>query len=172
MLTEQQVGDHLARFEREAFRFETRDRYDSDVGRAAFRRFLAGEVDDYAWHRPWLRRVRRDTAAGKVWRRVRIVTLPLSDWSRYGMEIARLSTAAGDDTRYLSRSAAESLGVDPLDAWLLDDVRLLHLHFDRDDRFVGGELIRASDEVERHRALRDTAWEHASVIDEFPPPGA
>lgn len=168
-LTEQQVGEHLARFGREAFRFEIRDRYDSDVGRAAFRKFLAGEVDDYRWHRPWLDRIRRDAADGKVWRRVRIVSVPLSDWTRHGMRVARLSTEAGEDIRYLSRADAVELRLDPLDAWLLDEARLLHLHFDElSDRFLGAELVTADDVVARHRALRDLAWIHAVPIAEFP----
>jgi hypothetical protein len=170
LLNEQQVGEHLARFEHEAFRFEIRDRYDSEVGRAAFRKFLAGEADDYAWHRPWLGRIRRDIAEGKVWRRVRIVSVPLSDWARYGIDVARLNVEAGEDIRYLTRDAAARLEIEPLDAWLLDDDRLLNLRFDdRNDRFVGAEFITDEAVVTVHRAWRDLAWQYAVRLGEFSP---
>jgi hypothetical protein len=170
LLSEQQLGEHLAQFEHEAFRFEIRDRYNSDVGRTAFRKFLAGEVDDYSWHRPWLDRIRRDTANGRIWRRVRIVSVPLSDWTRYGIEVARLNVEAGEDIRYLSRDAAARLHVQPLDAWLLDDELLLHLRFDdSDDRFVDAELITDDEVVAAHRAWRDLVWRHAVRLDRFAP---
>ena len=80
LLTEAELGTMLSRFTASARRFEIRDRYNSDVGREAFRRFLAGEPDDYAWHRSWLDKLRQDHAAGRRWERIRIVSTPPSDY--------------------------------------------------------------------------------------------
>lgn len=168
LLTEQQLGELLTSFQRTAFRFETRDRYNSDVGRESFRRFLAGEPDDHAWHRPWLEMIRSDRRRGKRWMRVRIVSVPVSEWTRYAMQVARLSIAAGDDIRYLSRTAAKQLGLEPYDAWLLDDERLVCLCFDdSDDTFKGAEVVIDGDVVQRHRAWRDLAWQHAQTLVDF-----
>jgi hypothetical protein len=167
-LTESELGDLLARFTRSAFRFEPRERYNSDVGREPFRRFLAGEPDDYEWHQGWMRRIRLDTEAGKVWQRVRIVSVPLSDYNRYALTVARLSVSAGEDIRYLERQAALRLGLAPLDAWLLDGARLARLDFDeRDDRFIGAELIADPAVVDRHKAWRELALRHAQDIESF-----
>jgi hypothetical protein len=167
-LTENELGELLAGFTSSAFRFEPRDRYNSDVGREPFRRFLAGEADDYEWHREWMRRIRRDVDAGKVWQRVRIVSVPLSDYNRYALTIARLSVGAGEDIRYLDRPTALRLGLRPLDAWLLDDASLVRLAFDdRDDTFVGAELVVDEAVVGRHRAWRDLAWQHARDLETF-----
>jgi hypothetical protein len=167
-LTESELGDLLARFTRSAFRFEPRERYNSDVGREPFRRFLAGEPDDYEWHQGWMRRIRLDTEAGKVWQRVRIVSVPLSDYNRYALTVARLSVSAGEDIRYLERQAALRLGLVPLDAWLLDGARLARLDFDeRDDRFIGAELITDPVVVDRHKAWRELALRHAQDIESF-----
>jgi hypothetical protein len=57
--------------------------------------------------------LRADRATGKRWERVRIVSVPVSDWTRYGLAVARLSNDAGDDIRYLPRSEAESAGIRP-----------------------------------------------------------
>lgn len=168
MLTERELGDMLAGFRASAFRFETRDRYNSEVGRESFRKFLAGEPDDYPWHDWWLDMIRRDLAAGRVWQRVRIVSVPVSDWSRYGFKVARLSVAAGEDIRYLARHVANDLGLMPYDSWLLDDHQLVHLHFDDDDdTFAGAELIGDREVVRRHRAWRDQAWQYAQTLEQF-----
>ena len=167
LLTERDLGEWFDGFRSSAFRFETRDRYNSDVGREAFRKFLAGEPDDYAWHQGWLDKIRRDRAAGKTWQRVRIVSVPLSDWSRYGIQVARVGLEAGDDIRYLSREAARELGLDPLDAWLFDDQNLIHLHFGDDDTFRGAELVTDPGVVASHQHWRDLAWQHALELEDF-----
>jgi Family of unknown function (DUF6879) len=86
--------------------------------------------------------IRQDRAAGKVWQRVRIVSVPLSAYNRYAVSVARLSVAAGEDIRYLERTAAERLRIAPDDAWLFDSRQLVRLHFDdEDDTFQGAEIV-------------------------------
>jgi hypothetical protein len=167
-LTESELGSLLTGFQASAFRFEVRDRYNSDVGREPYRKFLAGEPDDYAWHRGWMEMISRDRAQGKLWQRVRIVSIPLSDYNRYAMTIARLSASAGEDVRYMVRSDARRLGLDPLDAWILDEHQLVHLQFsDEDDTFVGAEVVEDESIVQRHLRWRDLALEHAAALEEF-----
>lgn len=167
MLTETELGALLAGFRREAFRFELRDRYNSAVGAEPYRRWAAGEPDDYAWHRPWMEKITADVAAGKVWRRVRVVSLPPTDYTRYGIAVARLSIQAGEDIRYLDRAAAEGLGLAPHDAWLLDEARLVHLHFNEDDTFAGAELVTDPQVVAQHLQWRGLARRHARPLEEF-----
>jgi hypothetical protein len=168
LLTEAELGTMLSNFVASARRFEIRDRYNSDVGREAFRRFLAREPDDYAWHHPWLEKLRQDHAAGKHWQRVRIVSTPLSDYSHYGIVVGRLNVAAGEVIRYLTRDEAAELGLDPYDAWLLDDYQLLRMHFnDADDTFRGAQPVTDREVVDRHRRWWPVAWRHAQPLDEF-----
>ncbi|MET8383614.1 DUF6879 family protein [Streptosporangium canum] len=102
-----------------------------------------------------MERVSADRAAGRTWRRVRIVSVPPSDYTRYGIEVARLSVKAGEDIGYLDRAAAERLGLAPYDAWLLDAARLVHLHFsDADDTFVGAELVISDGSARRRTRAR------------------
>ncbi|MGP3913731.1 DUF6879 family protein [Nonomuraea sp. 10N515B] len=168
LLSEAELGDLLANFTTSAFRFELRERYNSTVGAEPFRKWQMGEPDDYAWHRSWMEKISRDVAAGKTWQRVRIVSVPPSEYTRYGIEVARLSVQAGEDIRYLRRDVAEGLGLHPYDAWLLDDSRLVWLHFsDVDDRFADAALITDPEVVSRHRAWREVALKHAQPLEEF-----
>jgi hypothetical protein len=168
LLSERELGACFAAFRVSAFRFEIRDQYNSDVGREAFRRFLAGEPDDYSWHRPWVERLRRDTSEGKAWQRVRIVSVPLSDWSRYALKVAQLSAEGGEDIRYLRRDRAQALGLAPLDCWIFDDSLLVHLHFDEHDHtFLGGEVVDRPEVLRQHLEWRTVAMRHSRPIAEF-----
>lgn len=132
-----------------ADRLEVRDRYRSDVEDEVVRRFVAGEPDDMAWATPWLDKIRALTAEGKQVRRVRVVTLPLSDYQRCGvLATAPLNVEAGEDVRYLDRARAE--GLPDVDYWLFDagtpTARAAKIYFDERDCFLGAEII-TGDEV-------------------------
>jgi hypothetical protein len=60
------------------------------------------------------------------------------------------------------------LGLAPLDSWLFDDERLVHLKFhDEDDTFAEAELITDLAVIGQHEGWRDVAWQHAQTIDDF-----
>lgn len=78
------------------------------------------------------------------------------------------SASAGEDIRYLERQVAIRLGLEPMDAWLLDDTRSARLYFDdRDDRFIGAELITDPVVIDRHKVWRELALRHAQDIESF-----
>jgi len=131
-------------FQITADHLEVRDRYSDPVEDEALRRYLAGEHDDLGWMKPWLDQVRALTAEGKRFRRVRVVTLPLTDYQRWGvLRIGHLNIAAGEDIRYLDRADASDLP--DLDYWLFDvatdAAHGVELLFDTADEFTGGRLI-------------------------------
>ena len=97
--------------------------YDSED--EPFDRFLRGEPDDYEWLSDWLRFVREVTLADATVQRVRIVSLPHADYTRWGFVVARHSIAAGEDIRYLPRHLANDIAVPAEDYWLFDDETLV-----------------------------------------------
>ncbi|HEY3501624.1 MAG TPA: hypothetical protein VGN37_02420 [Actinocatenispora sp.] len=154
-------------FEHTAYRLEVRDRYDSPVEAAAVDRFVAGEPNDLSWLDGWLDTIGRATREGRRFARVRVVTEPLTDYSRFGLHCARLTNGAGEDIRYLRRAHAHRLGLPEHDYWLFDSRRVVRMHFDQHDRFLGGEPIRAADTVVDYNHWRDVAWHHATRRDDF-----
>jgi hypothetical protein len=101
-LTEAELGTILSRITTSARRFEIRDRYNSEVGREAFRRFLAGEPDDYARHQSWLDKLRHDHAAGKRWQRIRIVSTGTGSGGRWRGGTRGRSTSSPPPTAELA----------------------------------------------------------------------
>ena len=158
-------GALFGSFEHTAFRLELRERYDSPGEREPLRRFLAGEPDDLAWNRSWLALMAEHAAAGRVVRRVRVVSVPLSEYSRFGLWCAQFAIEAGEDIRYLDRAKAE--GLPDLDYWVFDSRRVAKLHFDHLDRLLGAEMITDPSVIVELSAARDDAWHRANTRREF-----
>jgi hypothetical protein len=144
---------------------ELRDRYDAPYENKSLEKFLAGEPDDLPWMQSWLEMLQGATAAGRRFARVRVVTLPLTDYSRFGVWCAQFTNGAGEDIRYLRRDQAANLP--DHDYWLFDSRLLVKMLYRDDDSFIGGELIDDSAVVVEHNYWRDAAWHQAVRRDDF-----
>lgn len=144
-----------------------RDRYNAPREVESFRKFLAGEPDDLAWAESWFSMIREETAEGRRFSRVRVVSLPLTDYSRFGLWGAQFTNAAGEDIRYLARDVAQSIQLPNHDYWLFDSRKLVRMHFGEDDRFLGAEVIEDPVEIVQHNYWHDVAWHCAVRRDDF-----
>lgn len=115
----------------------------------------------------WLAMIREATAEGRRFTRVRVVSLPLTDYSRFGVWCSQFTNGAGEDIRYLARNRAQAEGLPDHDYWLFDSRKLVRMHFDDDDRFLGAELVEDAAVIVQHCYWRDAAWHHATRRDEF-----
>ena len=172
LLTGDQLGELLRTVQRSAFRLETRDRYNVLGEHTSFERFMAGgrELDASVSSGPWYDMTRRALDEGRPFCRVRVVSVPLGDYSRYALWSAQGNLAAGEEIRYLDRERAAGLGLPvrpPVDAWLLGDERVAVLKFDADDVFTGAQLFEDPGIVEQHKAWRRIAWDASVSRDEF-----
>jgi hypothetical protein len=129
------------------------------------RQFVAGEPVDMDWFANWLALIRQVSADGKRFRRVRVVSTPLTDYSRFAVFCSKYTNEAGEDIRYLERDRAE--GLPEYDYWLFDSRLLVRMHFTDDDDFLGGEVIEDPAVVVQHNHWRDAAWHRAVQQDEF-----
>jgi len=165
------VGDEFnglfRSFAHTAFRLEVRDRYDAPYENESLRKFLAEELDDLLWIQGWLAMIRDATAAGRRFTRVRVVSLPLSEYSRFGVWCAQFTNDAGEDIRYLTRDQARAEELPEHDYWLFDSRKLVRMHFDECDRFLGGEVVADPAVVVEHNYWRDAAWHRAVERDHF-----
>jgi hypothetical protein len=146
---------------------EVRATYAPSYEHEDYERFLAGEPYELPWMQDWLSMVREAAKGGRQFARVRVVSLPLSDYNRWSYVIAQHNIAAGEDIRYMTRSLAQEVGLPNQDYWLFDSRTLLQMRFDEDDRFIGGEIIDDPARIVEHNYWRDAAWHHAVRRDDF-----
>lgn len=148
----------LARSGKRAFHLEQRDAYNVAAEDEPFGRWVRGEPDDYAWHQDWLSFLRQATAAGVQVQRVRLASIPHTGYIRWGLDVAALSTEAGEDIRYLPRHLAAGIELPAEDYWLLDDDTLILSVFSADGRTGGFARDRSPELLGQCLTVRDQVW--------------
>ncbi|MFJ4657425.1 DUF6879 family protein [Nocardia sp. NPDC088792] len=162
------VNNLIRGAEKEAFHLELLDDYESPGGDQPYRNWLAeGPEDDYAWFEDWLGMIRDITAGGAVVRRARVVTVPLTDYQRWMLEITENNADAGEDVRYLPRHLTDSHRLTADDWWLIDDSIVSYTVFDIVGNWVGGALTSDPRIVAYCKEVRDYVWELAVPYRDF-----
>ncbi len=157
----------LACTRKRAFHLEQRDTYNIAAEDEPFGRWLRGEPDDYAWHQDWLMFLRQATAAGVAVQRVRLASVPHTDYVRWGLDVSPLNIAAGEDIRYLPRHRTTGIELPDEDYWLLDDDTLILSVFSPDGR-TGGFAREPGPELLRQcLVVRDQVWDRAIAYAQF-----
>ena len=109
--------------------------------------------------------IRDASSKGRRISRVRVVSMPLTDYSRFGLYCSQHTNAAGEDIRYLPRDEVAELP--DYDYWLFDSRKLVRMHFDDDENFLGGEIIEDPAVIVEHNYWRDAAWHYAVRRDDY-----
>ncbi|PRY29185.1 hypothetical protein CLV43_12662 [Umezawaea tangerina] len=144
---------------------ETREVYKSANETDALRQFSSGDLVDMSWFRNWLTMIEDAAGEGRRFSRVRVVSTPLSDYSRFGLFCSEYTNAAGEDIRYLARH--DAMGLPDYDYWLFDSRTLVRMLFDEQENFLGGEVVEDPAAIVNHNYWRDTAWHRAVRRDDF-----
>ncbi|MFC5182793.1 DUF6879 family protein [Actinomadura harenae] len=118
---------------REALHLEMRDNYGID--RELFANWRQGDRDEVPRTlKPWCDRVRAGVAEGKVYRRICVVSEPLSAYQRWCYEATNgLKVEAGEDLRWVPRNLTSRMVMPGNDFWLLDGEAVLFNVFDGSD---------------------------------------
>jgi hypothetical protein len=174
----EEFGALFERFERSAFRVEVRDHYDVDEEREEFAAFLEGRAlpPRTAESHAWLGLVAASTAAGRVIERVRIVSEPLTDYTRYEFAAYRDNIAAGEKIRVIPRRALappdQSWASE--DFWIFDDALVVLLSYDERGHFLA---VHKQEDIHSYLHAKQRALSIGIEFDEFfagrqPRPGA
>lgn len=133
-------GALFERFERVAFRLEARDHYDVEDERHELAAFL--KVTDLARRSPasdqWLALVAAGTAAGQVFERVRLVSEPLTDHTRFEFAGYPDNIAAGERVWVLPRARLQEADHRwaSEDFSIFDERLVVLLNYDDEGRFL------------------------------------
>lgn len=163
MLTITELDEVISSARHSLFRLETLDRYEVPIDGSDLSAYLAGlaqprSPDKLAWEE----HLRAERSAG-IWRhRVHVIdtTHGLGDYLRYECEWGYTATAAaGEDIRVLDLAAVyrprELTDIDH-DFWLIDEQRVVRMHYCTDANFHGAELLPAH-HTPRYLAAREAA---------------
>lgn len=160
-------------FRSEALHLEMRDVYATEIERDRFATWLRGDpLDPEAeaeWWRPWFEMMRRNTEIGKILRRLRIVSEPVTDYIRFEWLDAAQLVRSGEDVRWLPRRNASKLLLPGNDFWMFDRQAVAFTHFSGEGRVLDHELTTDPDIVEACAVAFENAWKIAIPHIEYTP---
>lgn len=157
-----QFDDLVLGFKHTAFRLEIRDRYNEPSEAEVLRQFLTSGKLDESYMADWVAELGPRISAGQRMERVRVVSEPHTDYTRFGLAVAADNIEAGEDICYLPRHRAAELDLPDHDFWLVDSTTLLLLRFGDDDVLLGADLVSDPAVVVRHCYYRDVARHYAT----------
>lgn len=156
-ITYREFQDAL-RSARRAWHLELRDTYKVTYEKAPIARWRNGEPEDFAFLEEWLSFVREVTERGLAVERLRLVTLPHTEYTQWSLFVAEQNVAAGEDVRYLPIREPLGVALPAEDCWLLDDDRLILSLFAPDGEAGGFAREEAPELIAEYRAVRDALW--------------
>ncbi|WP_067535869.1 DUF6879 family protein [Nocardia crassostreae] len=150
------------------FHLEVRDTYAVPSESEPFRRFLAGEPrrPDEGWE-AWSSLIGACRSRGVTVSRVRVVTVPHSDYQRWLLTETPDNIAAGEDIRYLPRHLVGPDQAPADDFWLLDDVKVAFNLVDEEGRPAGAAVTTDPDIVAYCHRSKERLWSMATPFGRY-----
>lgn len=158
-ISDEEFESLFAGFEHESIHLETRDAYGTETELPYMAKWAAGEPDDLAWLDDWCAMLRRHGAAGRLARRARIVSEPLSDYQRWSHSIAQPMVDAGEDIRWVPRRLVSAIGIPGNDYYLFDDRLVVFLHYAGNGLAVDKTTSTDPDVIKLCREGFEAVWE-------------
>ena len=149
---------------------ETRDAYGTETELPHLAQWKRGEPDDHAWLGWWLDMLRGHVAAGRMCRRARIVSEPVSEYQRWSVSLAGLYVEAGEDIRYVSRQDLTTTALPGSgDFYVFDDERVLFLHYAGSGLNASYETTDDPQVVRTCREAFEAVWNLATPFRDYRP---
>ncbi|MEY9848286.1 hypothetical protein ABH940_005387 [Streptacidiphilus sp. BW17] len=126
------------------------------------------DPDSDGW-RPWTDIARDATARGVVLRRARIVSEPVTDYTRWLHAVTVTNLAAGELVRWLPRSKASDLCLPGNDFWVLDAHTVLFNHWTGDGGLADPpvELRYEPELIKMCTDAFEAVWDRATPHEEY-----
>jgi Family of unknown function (DUF6879) len=168
-ITDEEFERLLSVFELESIHLEMRDAYGTATELPHMAKWTAGQYDDLAWLQGWCSTLRMHAKSGKVVRRARVVSEPLSDYQRWSYSIAHPMVDAGEDIRWVPRRLVSSVALPGNDFYLFDDRLVIFLIYAGSG--LGNDKIASTDleDIQLCRSAFDAVWKLSIPHSEYKP---
>lgn len=173
LISGEERGRFFTTFKREALHLEMRDVYAVPDEAERLALFLEKGFRDHnaeaAERRPWMDLIRKATEDGKVFKRARIISEPVTDYIRYEWEGASVNADAGEQIRWLPRRLASSIALPGNDFWLFDSTTVAFTVFTGGGDVLERQLTKDPAVVQLCKAAFEAVWSIAAPHSEYKP---
>ncbi|WP_424216324.1 DUF6879 family protein (plasmid) [Streptomyces sp. BI20] len=154
-----------------ALHLEMRDYYDDPDEAPRVAAWEAGyrpNPDDRStWWRPWLDMVQETVARGVDVRRARIVSEPVSRYTRYLYDGTFANIAAGEGIRWLPRKQASDIALPGNDFWVFDGKLVRFGYFSGEGTYLGDDVTDEPSVAKLCTDAFEAVWERAVPHEEY-----
>jgi hypothetical protein len=161
----------IANCARSAVHLEMRDAYAVDYEEGPFAEWRNGfrhdPADRESWWRPWLDLIQETVGRGIVVRRARIVSEPVSEYTKFLHDNTFTNVAAGEQVRWLPRRRASDIALPGNDFWLFDERWVHWNHFAGDGSWTGEEITGDPGAATLCADAFEAVWARATPHDQY-----
>lgn len=173
LVSDEEPVNLIATFNREALHLEMRDVYAVKDEAQRFARFLEKGYRDHdaeaEERQSWMTIIRHATAAGKVFRRARIISEPVTDYIRYEWDGTGSNVAAGEKIKWLPRRLASAIALPGNDFWLFDESTVVFTVFTGEGDVGERQLTTDPAVVQFCKSAFEAVWSIAIPHGEYKP---
>lgn len=161
----------LSSAQRTAFHLEQRDvwQFFGDDDRASYDAFAATGTAETGFLDGWCRLVAEAAARGVEFRRLRIVSEPVTGYVRWEHALTGANIAAGEQVRWLPRAACTDLLIVPVDFWIIDSRVVRFGHFSGDGDLAGHQVRDETAISALVAECFEQAWARGVLHDDYTP---
>lgn len=109
----------------------------------------------------WWDFIEEKKKTGVRMRRVRLISFPVTDYTRKEIEIHKLSSERGDDIRYILDAKTGNIQDHP-DFWLIDDLVVLLMKYTDNGKYKGFEVVKGN--LQEYLDFRDKVYRASESI--------
>lgn len=149
-------------FKESAFRLETLSEYNVPTETKAREYFRTNGTIPEGHNDEWLRLIKQNVSAGKTMKRLRILTLPLTEYEQFEMAAYKGNIAAGEQIRFLKNKKLKPIQ----DFWAFDNKWIARMLYDDRGAWLGAEVSEMNEDDQRIVAAWIKVWESAKSINE------
>ena len=173
LISSEERNNLFTTFKREALHLEMRDVYAVKDEAERFARFLERGYRDHdaeaEQRRPWTMLIRDAIAAGKAFRRARIISEPVTDYIRFEWEGTGSNVDAGEQIKWLPRRLASAIALPGNDFWIFDDSTVVFTVFTGEGDVFERQLTIDPAVVQLCRSAFEAVWSIAIPHGEYRP---
>jgi hypothetical protein len=173
LITSIERDELLASFKHEALHLEMRDIYaiEDETERMAsfFERGYRDHDIEAEERRPWMSLVQDAVSAGKVLKRVRVISEPVTDYIRYEWAGTDVNVDAGEQIKWLPRRLVSAIALPGNDFWLFDDSTVVFTIFTGKGEVFERQLTTDPAIIQLCRSAFDATWAIAIPHSEYRP---
>ena len=161
--------DLIQNAQESTFHMEVRDTYAEPEESEPLRRFINGDPEPPNGYDKddWIELVETLTGRGVSMSRIRVVSVPHSDYQRWLLSVAGSSVQAGEDIRYLPRRRIHPKDVPADDWWLLDGQRVAFNLVNENGKPAGAAITDDLGIAAYCRSVKERLWSLATPYREY-----